>query len=97
MLKLDVIVFPLSIRNSEAAIMHLLQKSNASHLFYSNEYLPLAMKINEEFGEKLKLYAFQDICIATLTQLEESTFKPIADVDELERIRIIFHRYESTL
>jgi acyl-CoA synthetase (AMP-forming)/AMP-acid ligase II len=45
LLKLDVIVYPLSIRNSEAATMHLLEESNVSYLFYSDEFLSISEKV----------------------------------------------------
>jgi acyl-CoA synthetase (AMP-forming)/AMP-acid ligase II len=97
LLKLNVIVFPLSIRNSDAAIVHLLKNANVSHLFYSNQYSPVAMKIDVKFGSTIKLHSFEEIRIAELLELGESSFKSTAGMDELEQIRIIFHRYTCRL
>jgi acyl-CoA synthetase (AMP-forming)/AMP-acid ligase II len=97
LLKLNVIVYPLSIRNSDAAILHLLENSHVSHLFYSNQYSPVVMKIDAKFGSTIKLHLFEEIRIAELLELGESSFKPTAAMDELEQVRIIFHRYACRL
>ena len=92
LLKLNVIVFPLSIRNSDAALVHLLKNSKASYLFYSNQYSAVTTKINVEFGSAIKLHSLEEVRIAELLHLGESSFKPTSAVDEVEQVRIIFHR-----
>ena len=93
LLKLDVIVYPLSIRNSEAAIMHLLEKSNVSHLFYSDDYASTSVQVVKKFGSTINLYRMMVIPIAELAECGESTFKPTKETDQLDQIRMIFHRY----
>jgi acyl-CoA synthetase (AMP-forming)/AMP-acid ligase II len=97
LLKINVIVYPLSVRNSDAAIMHLLEKSNVSHLFYAEQYSSVAIKIGIKFGLAIEVLPFEEIHITELVELGESTFKPTADMNELERVRIIFHRYTREL
>ncbi|CAF3682335.1 unnamed protein product [Rotaria sp. Silwood1] len=96
LLKLGVIVFPLSIRNSEAAIVHLLEKSNASHLFYSNEYASVANEVKIKFGSNIELYQLKQIDIDGLVNLGESTFKPASENNDLDKFCIIFHSSGST-
>ena len=95
--KLNVIIFPLSIRNSDAAILHLLEKSGASHLFYSEQYSSVVKKIDAKFGPMIKLHPFEEIQIADLLMLGESSFESATKADGLEQIRIIFHRYAFKL
>jgi acyl-CoA synthetase (AMP-forming)/AMP-acid ligase II len=86
--KLDVIIFPLSIRNSAAAIKHLLETSNASYLFYSDEF---SSKINS-FDSSISLHRMEEMNIAQLISHTKSSFELKSDPNELDRIRIIFHR-----
>lgn len=97
LLKLDVIVFLLSIRNSEAAIMHLLEKVNVSHLFYSNEYSSMSIKVATKFGSTVKHYRMETIHINELVECGESMFNSKIDINQLDQIHIIFHRYTLKL
>lgn len=90
--KLNVIIYPLSIRNSEAAIIHLLEKSNVSHLFYSDEFSSIASNVRIEFGSKVSLHQMKEINVVQLVSYGKSSFESKADIDELDRIRMIFHR-----
>ncbi|CAF3183928.1 unnamed protein product [Rotaria sp. Silwood2] len=96
LLKLGVIVFPLSIRNSEAAIIHLLEMSNASYLFYSDEYASVANEVKIKFGSNIELYLLKQIDIDGLLYLGESTFKFISENNDLDKYCIIFHSSGST-
>ena len=92
LLKLEVIVFSLSIRNSEAALIHLLEKSNASYLFYDEQYSSIATKITATFGSTIALHQLENICISELINLENSTFKPMTTQHDIDQCQIIFHR-----
>lgn len=91
--KLDVIVFPISTRNSEEAILHLLEKSHASYLFYSKEYFSMVPRINATFGSALQLQNLEPVNIGSIVKLGESKFKSQFDNNDLDKICIIFHRY----
>jgi acyl-CoA synthetase (AMP-forming)/AMP-acid ligase II len=86
--KLNVTVFPLSIRNSNAAIKHLLEKSNASYLFYSGEFSSTATS----FGSSVTLYQMEEMNFNQPLTHRQSTFRSTTDTNELDRICIIFHR-----
>ena len=86
--KLDVVVFPLSIRNSEAATKHLLEITKASYLFYSDEFSAMV----KSFDSETRLYQMEEMTIAELITHEKSTFRSSADINKLDQIQIIFHR-----
>ncbi|CAF1427608.1 unnamed protein product [Adineta steineri] len=90
--KLNVVVFPLSIRNSDAAIKHLLEKSNASYLFYSKAFSSVATT----FDSIINLHQMEELNISELLDYKESSFKPEIDTDEIDRICIIFHSSGTT-
>lgn len=90
--KLNVIVYPLSVRNSNAAVIHLLEKSNVSYLLYSNEFSSTADSVRSKFGSKISLHMMEEVDIAQLISSEEIVFETKTDTNELDRIRIIFHR-----
>lgn len=92
LLKLDVIVYPLSIRNSEAAIMYLLEKSSVSYLFYSDEYSAMRDAAATKLGSVITMHRMESIEITELVQAGHSNFNSKMDIDQLDQIRFIFHR-----
>ena len=90
--KLNVIIYPLSVRNSDAAVMHLLEKSNVSYLLYSNEFSSTADSVRSKFGSKISLHLMEEIDVDQLVLSKEIPFEPKLSANELDRVRIIFHR-----
>ena len=94
LVKLHVIIYPLSIRNSEAAIMHLLKQSNVIHLFYSNDFSVMADKVRTNLSS-VESHLIKDISIVELLQCKELTFELKLNINELDQVSFIMHRYIS--
>ncbi|CAF0959524.1 unnamed protein product [Didymodactylos carnosus] len=90
LLKLNVTVFPLSTRNSPAAIVDLVIKTKASHLFISEQYWSIVEQLKNLTLESVKLDELD------ITSLQQSTLSFPKFAETEDRIQMIFHSSGST-
>ncbi|CAF0954297.1 unnamed protein product, partial [Didymodactylos carnosus] len=93
LLKLNIIVFPLSTRNSQAAIVHLVNETQASHLFTTEQYSSIAEQFKDSTTKIVKL---DKLNLNDLQQQSTSSFQKWVETEE-DRIRMIFHRFHIFL
>lgn len=103
LLKLDIVVFPLSTRNDTEAIQHLIEKADSKYLFVSSQYLKTAEDAKTNLNSSFHIQILDDLYLTNdelLHQREEPSDQFFSErqpslkkEDELERAPLIFHRY----
>ncbi|CAF0882302.1 unnamed protein product [Didymodactylos carnosus] len=105
LLKLDIVVFPLSTRNDKEAVQHLIEKTDAKYLFVSSQYLPIANEIKTKLNSSLHIQILDDLYLTDnelIHQCEESSdvhfSVEISSNNEakLQQAPLIFHSSGST-
>jgi long-subunit acyl-CoA synthetase (AMP-forming) len=86
--KLGVVIFPLSIRNSKAALEHLIKTTGVSYLIIEPGQIHVEL-------DGLKVIPLENIDWNSCDDNFPCSFNK-TDSDSLERIQIIFHRYTKS-
>lgn len=93
----NVIMFPISPRNSSSAIEHLFHETKTKFLVTTSFYLPIIDRIKQENNKltslKVLLFDTKEYQIEQLLKFKHSIIKPIIyNKQELNKVVMIFHR-----
>ncbi|UJR29759.1 hypothetical protein I4U23_017307 [Adineta vaga] len=98
----NVIMFPISARNSPSAIEHLLKETQTCLLITTSFYLPMIKTIQQENSQlqslKILLLDSEEFLIENLLKLKDvqSTFKSKHNSNQLNQVVVILHSSGST-
>jgi acyl-CoA synthetase (AMP-forming)/AMP-acid ligase II len=97
----NVIMFPISARNSEAAVEHLIKETKTILLLTTSQYLPMIKKIQQQFESlKILLLDSEEFKIEELLKNKDIECSVTSGVitlkrsreEELNKIVLILHR-----
>jgi len=97
----NVIMFPISARNSEAAVEHLIKETKTILLLTTSQYLPMIKKIQQQFEFlKILLLDSEEFKIEELLKNKDVECSVTSDAitlkksseEELNKIVVILHR-----